>query len=219
MHTEFNENLRKPFSSIVRSEEKWHWCSELMRREDLNPRREQMMQNDMMRWDVDMWSFWKGEFILSGTQAGSKPHCPDYMYDGILEKNSTLVTVSGRRVIELALSTYINFELGKISPVNTVPSSTWLADETFEEPQHGSLGRRSAALVEVSQCAKKRPTWAVKPVCCARQSSLSLRIRAVYDTRRDRQRGGIGSSFEPAKALVRGLPLPRPPSFQVNYQL
>jgi hypothetical protein len=84
MHTEFNENLRKSFSSIVRSEEKWHWCSELMSWEDFNLRREQMMQNDMMRWGVDGWSFWKGELISSGT--GSKPHCPDYMYDKILAK-------------------------------------------------------------------------------------------------------------------------------------
>ena len=45
-------------------------------------------------------------------------------------------------------------------------------------------------------------------------SRPSPRIRAVYDTRRDRQRGGIGSGFEPAKALVRGLDRCLPESFR-----
>jgi len=42
-------------------------------------------------------------------------------------------------------------------------------------------------------------------------SHPSPRIRAVYSTRRDRQRDGAGArSFELAKALIRGLkPLPQ----------
>ena len=78
MHTEFKVNLRKSSSSLVRSEEKVCWCSELIRWEGCNLRREQMMQNDMMGWDVNSWYFWKGELISSRT---GKPHCPDYMCD------------------------------------------------------------------------------------------------------------------------------------------
>ena len=78
MHTEFKVNLRKSSSSLVRSEEKVRWCSELIRWEGRNLRREQMMQNDMMGLDVNSWSFWKGELISSRT---GEPHCSDYMCD------------------------------------------------------------------------------------------------------------------------------------------
>ena len=76
--TEFNENLRKSSSSLVRSEEEVRWCSELIRWEGCNLRRKQIMQNDMMGWDVDGWFFWKGELNSSGT---GKQHCLGYICD------------------------------------------------------------------------------------------------------------------------------------------
>ena len=67
MHTEFNENLRKSSSSLVRSGEKGGWCSKLVRWEGCNLRREQMVQNGMMGWDVNRWSFFgRGDLFHLG---------------------------------------------------------------------------------------------------------------------------------------------------------
>ena len=60
----------------MRSEEEARWCSELSCWEGCNLRREQMMQNGMMGWDVNKLFFWKGELNSSGT---GRQHCLDYM--------------------------------------------------------------------------------------------------------------------------------------------
>jgi hypothetical protein len=42
--------------------------------------------------------------------------------------------------------------------------------------------------------------------------------KVQYSTSRGGQGDGISGGFEPAKALVRGLQLPRPPSFQAQLE-
>ena len=59
----------------------------------------------------------------------------------------------------------------------------------------------------------KKDTWAVGPTWNVRLSPVS-EDKGQDSTTRGGQGDGISSGFEPAKALVRGLPLPRPPSFQ-----
>ena len=73
------------------------------------------------------------------------------------------------------------------------------------------------------QCTRhmcKKDTQAVSPTWNVRLSPVS-EDKGQDSTTRGGQGDGISSGFEPAKALVRGLPLPRPPSFQgqlVSYQ-
>ena len=60
-------------------------------------------------------------------------------------------------------------------------------------------------------------------VARAVHSTWSVRLAPIsedkgqYSKSRGGEGGKSGSGFEPAKALVRGLPLPRPPSFRVVF--